>query len=204
MVEFKQIIGRGTRVREDYGKLWFNILDYTGAATRNFADPDFDGDPVFATQEEIDEYGRTKNQVIETPEEPVGDDEEHPPTEILVDGEPPLVDDPPSGAPRKFYFDGGQVEIVAELVYELDADGKQLRVVTLADYTAEKVRTLCPNQEYLRSRWSDAGQRANIIRQLAERGIDFAAVAAQAGRPDADPFDRMRSQGSRKSLNFLL
>jgi type I restriction enzyme R subunit len=62
-------------------------------------------------------------------------------------------------------------------------------VVTLADYTAEKVRTLCPDQEYLRSRWSDAGHRADIISQLAERGIDFAAVAAQAGRPDADPFD---------------
>jgi type I restriction enzyme R subunit len=60
MVEFKQIIGRGTRVRDDYGKLWFNILDYTGSATRNFADPTFDGDPAFATPEEIDEYGRIK------------------------------------------------------------------------------------------------------------------------------------------------
>ena len=58
MVEFKQIIGRGTRVRDDYGKLWFNILDYTGTATRNFADPAFDGDPAFATQEEIDEHGK--------------------------------------------------------------------------------------------------------------------------------------------------
>ena len=61
MVEFKQIIGRGTRVRDDYGKLWFNILDYTGTATRNFADPAFDGDPAFATQEEIDEQGKTKS-----------------------------------------------------------------------------------------------------------------------------------------------
>src|SRR5574341_2006169 len=58
MTEFKQIIGRGTRVRDDYGKLWFNILDYTGTATRNFADPEVDGEPAFATQEEIDEYGR--------------------------------------------------------------------------------------------------------------------------------------------------
>ena len=46
MTEFKQIIGRGTRVRDDYGKLFFNILDYTGSATRLFADPDFDGDPA--------------------------------------------------------------------------------------------------------------------------------------------------------------
>ena len=46
MTEFKQIIGRGTRVRDDYGKLYFNILDYTGSATRLFADPDFDGEPA--------------------------------------------------------------------------------------------------------------------------------------------------------------
>ena len=70
MVEFKQIIGRGTRVRDDYGKLWFNILDYTGTATRNFADPAFDGDPAFATQEEIDEHGKIKDTEVITPEEP--------------------------------------------------------------------------------------------------------------------------------------
>lgn len=57
MTEFKQIIGRGTRVREDYSKLYFTILDYTGSATRLFADPDFDGEPVLATQEEIDANG---------------------------------------------------------------------------------------------------------------------------------------------------
>src|SRR5258707_12223699 len=67
MVEFKQIIGRGTRVRDDYGKLWFNILAYTGTATRNFADPSFDGDPPFATQEEIDDAGKTKTAEVETP-----------------------------------------------------------------------------------------------------------------------------------------
>jgi len=59
---FKQIIGRGTRVRDDYGKLWFNILDYIGTATHNFADRAFDGDPAFATEEEIDEYGRPRHR----------------------------------------------------------------------------------------------------------------------------------------------
>jgi type I restriction enzyme R subunit len=90
---------------------------------------------------------------------------------------------------RKFYFDGGQVEIATHLVYELDSDGKQLRVIKLTDYTAEKVRTLCAGPEELRARWADADQRADIIHQLAERGIDFQQVAAQAGKPDADPFD---------------
>ena len=66
MTEFKQIIGRGTRVRDDYGKLWFNILDYTGSATRLFADPDFDGDPVRITEEEVDDDGET-TQTTETP-----------------------------------------------------------------------------------------------------------------------------------------
>ena len=79
--------------------------------------------------------------------------------------------------------------IAAELVHELDSDGKQLRVVKLTDYTAEKVQTLCANPDELRARWADAGQRADIIQQLAERGIDFQQVAAQAGKPDADPFD---------------
>ena len=77
MSEFKQIIGRGTRVRDDYGKLWFNILDYTGSATRLFADPAFDGDPVRITEEEIDEEGETSPPSRETEPEP----EAEPPAE---------------------------------------------------------------------------------------------------------------------------
>ena len=73
MTEFKQIIGRGTRVRDDYDKLWFNIVDYTGSATRLFADPDFDGDPVRITEEELSEDGETKVisdvPIAEEPEE---------------------------------------------------------------------------------------------------------------------------------------
>jgi type I restriction enzyme R subunit len=185
MVEFKQIIGRGTRVRDEYGKLWFNILDYTGTATRAFADPAFDGEPAFAIQEEIDEYGRTKEIEVVTPEDTDVAGNEYPDP----DSTPRVVEEPPAGQPRKYYFDGGQVEIVAELVHELDADGKQLRVVKLTDYTAEKVRTLCTGPDDLRARWADLHQRAGIIQQFAERGIDFSEVAMQASQPDADPFD---------------
>lgn len=63
MVEFKQIIGRGTRVRDDYGKYYFNILDYTGSATRLFADPDFDGEPAFVTEQEMNETGETITEI---------------------------------------------------------------------------------------------------------------------------------------------
>jgi type I restriction enzyme R subunit len=186
MVEFKQIIGRGTRVRDDYNKLTFNIIDYTGTATRNFADPAFDGDPAFATQEEIDEYGQVKATEVLTPEEPESD----PPTEgALADTLSASIGERDGVRCRKYYFDGGSVEIAAELVHELDADGKQLRVVKLTDYTAEKVRTLCTGPEDLRARWADTEQRAAIIEQLADRGVDFQTVAAQAGKPDADPFD---------------
>lgn len=64
MVEFKQIIGRGTRVRDDYDKYYFNILDYTGSATRLFADSDFDGEPAFVTEQEMAETGETITEIV--------------------------------------------------------------------------------------------------------------------------------------------
>jgi len=60
MTEFKQIVGRGTSVREDKDKLFFTILDYTGSSTRNFADPDFDSEPPLISNGDIDEEGQTK------------------------------------------------------------------------------------------------------------------------------------------------
>jgi type I restriction enzyme R subunit len=91
MVEFKQIIGRGTRVRDDYGKLWFNILDYTGTATRNFADPAFDGDPAFATQEEIDEHGKVKKPKSSRPKNRVRTEvsQRMPQADLLTTPSPP-------------------------------------------------------------------------------------------------------------------
>ncbi|MCZ7593687.1 MAG: DEAD/DEAH box helicase family protein [Hyphomicrobium sp.] len=149
MSEFKQIIGRGTRLRDDYGKLWFNIIDYTGTATRMFADPDFDGEPTRITEEEVTQEGQTTSTIEIAPEgeEPI------PP-----EGEPVIVE-PPTGEPRKFYFDGGQVEIVAHLVHELDPNGKQLRVVKYTDYAAESVRSIAPSSADLRTRWADAEKR---------------------------------------------
>ena len=178
MSEFKQIIGRGTRLRDDYGKLWFNILDYTGSATRMFADPSFDGDPVLITEEQVNDEGETTST-----------------TEIVPEGKPEPIElgsqiiEPPNGVPQKFYYDGGQVEIVAHLVHELDPNGKQLRVVRYTDYAAESIRTLCPTAQELRKRWANAVQRDEIITALAERGISFEELADQAKQPEADPFD---------------
>ncbi len=182
MTEFKQIIGRGTRVRDDYGKLFFNILDYTGSATRLFADPEFDGWPAIADEVTIDEQGRVvpgTEQVERREEEDTEDG-----TEL-----PDLTDDDTGTLPRKYYVDTGLVEVIAHLVYELDPDGKQLRVVKLSDYTAEKVRTIYSSAARLRVDWANPKLRADIISQLEERGISLDALRKATQQPDADPFD---------------
>jgi type I restriction enzyme R subunit len=179
MVEFKQIIGRGTRVRDDYNKLYFNILDYTGSATRLFADPDFDGEPAYITEQEMNETGETISEIV-TEETKVAEQEGESGSIISNDLE---------GARRKYYFDGGQVEIAAHLVYELDPDGKQLRVVKFSEYAAEKVRTLYPSAADLRKQWADPALRVEIIAKLEERGIDFDQLRSSSNQPEADPFD---------------
>jgi type I restriction enzyme, R subunit len=183
MTEFKQIIGRGTRVRDDYGKLYFNILDYTGSATRLFADPEFDGDPALVTEEEMNERGETVGEPeVITEEKGIEIDEDEPVWE-----QPP--GDRPEGEARKYYVDNGSVEIAAHLVYELDPDGRQLRVVKFTDYTAEKVRSMYASAATLRSNWSNAEERNTIIQALEERGISFAELAEASKQPEADPFD---------------
>jgi len=179
MTEFKQIIGRGTRVRDDYGKLYFSILDYTGSATRLFADPEFDGDPALITEEEIGAGGESISVSYEPGEEEAGIAAD-PPEDYVVDERAPR---------RKYYVDGGQVEISAHLVHEFDSDGRQLRVVKFTDYAAEKVRTLYPSAAEMRERWADPDGRSEIIALLEERGIDFDELASASNQPEADPFD---------------
>ena len=118
MSEFKQIIGRGTRMREDYGKTWFNIIDYTGSATKNFADPDFDGFPDIEEEITIDEDGHEQieeEHSEESTENAVAEDAEQYGAEAN--------DDEGNREPRKYYIDGGSIEIATHLVYELDAEG---------------------------------------------------------------------------------
>ena len=183
MSEFKQIIGRGTRVREDYDKMFFDILDYTGSATQMFADPDFDGQPVRITEEQTDENGSVQTEGEHT----IYQDETQNDTDYASDVSVTKL--PADQERRKYYVDGGQVEIAAHLVYELDADGRQLRMVQNTDYTAEKVRVLYRSPEELATLWADPVQREAIINQLQERGIDFAQLVEQTGKPESDPLD---------------
>ncbi|MGH2272696.1 EcoAI/FtnUII family type I restriction enzme subunit R [Anaerohalosphaeraceae bacterium U12dextr] len=175
MTEFKQIIGRGTRVRSDYGKLWFSILDYTGSATRLFADPDFDGDPI--------------DPPTETPvDKPIPEPEPEPqPEPPFPPG--PLPPDPPEPAIRKYYVDGGSVEIAAHVVYELDADGKRLSVVKFTDYASKAIRSMWTSAAQLASLWSNSEQRAIILEKLTNKGITFEQLAENVQQQDADPFD---------------
>lgn len=182
--EFKQIIGRGTRVRDDYGKYYFTILDYTGSATRMFADPDFDGDPVYVDEVHIDDEGTSTNVEVVSTEPPEEEIEGAAYSQTTY-----VIDDDKSSERKKYYVDGGTVEIAHQLVYELDAQGKQLRVVEYKDYTAESVRSLFTTPIQMRSSWADPVRRAEVIDQLEERGVDFEKLAELAGQPEADPFD---------------
>ncbi len=180
MTEFKQIIGRGTRVREDKGKLFFNILDYTGSATRLFADPDFDGEPALVVTERIDETGEVIDGTVQI-------DEPEPATTEGGTREPDYDDETPQ--PRKYYAHGGPGGIDTEVTYDLDADGSKLRTVQVTQYVADTVRTLYADPADLRRQWSDFEQRSAVVEEFEERGIDFQELAARTGHPDADPFD---------------
>jgi type I restriction enzyme R subunit len=181
MTEFKQIIGRGTRVRDDKGKFFFNILDYTGSATQMFADPDFDGEPSLVSQEEIDAAGQT----VEGSETTA--DEEKPRPEEEETSKPEFDDEPP--APKKYYVKGGQVGIDTEVTFDLEEDGGKIRTVQITQFAADTVRTLYTNPDDLRLKWANYEQRSAIIEMLEQKGIDFNELAATAKTPDADPFD---------------
>lgn len=187
MTDFKQIIGRGTRVRDDYGKLFFTIMDYTGSATRLFADPDFDGQPALITEEEINSQGVviSENETMPSAEDTKYIEE----TIGFGDGQINDVAVDEGQLPRKYYVDNGSVEIFADIVYELGADGKRLRIVKLSDYTGEKVREIFTSASELRSKWSIANERATIIDTLAEKGIVLEDLIELSGDPDVDPFD---------------
>lgn len=192
MTEFKQIIGRGTRLREDYDKFYFNILDYTGTATRHFADPEFDGDPEFVSEEEVDDDGNATTTTIVDPGPETTDGEDtDDDDEVIVDPEPPILVDPPevNEAPRKYYVEKGKVSIATHLTLDVGPDGKQLRATEFRDYTGEVVRSLFVDVADFRHGWTDPVRRAEILRALEEKGINVAEAGEAFGNPEADPFD---------------
>ena len=190
MPEFKQIIGRGTRVRTEFGKWIFNILDYSGSASLLFADPTFDGDPLPQPEGEgvppVDEGGPPAPK----PGATGSSDPPRPPAPDAGKGEGPIIIDPPGGDdPRKMTVDGLRVRVVAEQIQVLDPQGHVLTTHSFTDYTGVNVRTLYPSCDALRMVWSTPEGRHKIIDALGERGIDVNELISVTNRPDADPFD---------------
>ncbi|MBF0283827.1 MAG: DEAD/DEAH box helicase family protein [Magnetococcales bacterium] len=169
MPEFKQIIGRGTRIKEEYGKLFFTIMDFKKATDR-FADPDFDGDPVVIYEPEDDDPPLP-------PDDGDGDD-------TIIDDDPP---DPP-GQPRRRYVVGDvTVTVLAERVQYLDKDGK-LITESLKDYARRAVRqSFTSLQDFLRQ-WREGERRQAILSELEEHGLLLDALAEEVGR-QYGPFD---------------
>ena len=185
MTEFKQIVGRGTRVREDKEKLFFTILDYTGSATRNFADPDFDGEPPLITEDEIDGDGNIIDGDEWTPDPPTDE-----PDDWEDDDD---TDEPPTGGGggetrRKYYISEGTVSIVAESVQILDANGK-LRTVQFTQYAKEQITTMFPSMNDFRSKWNDLEERQHILDELENNGISIDQLMEITKQQDVDPFD---------------
>lgn len=183
MTEFKQIIGRGTRVREDKEKLFFTILDYTGSATRNFADPDFDGYPPLITEAEINDEGEVipGTETIITDTEPLfeNDDGEEFEGNINDDG---------GQSRRKYYISEGEVTIAAETVQILDTSGK-LRTVQFTQFAKEQITTMFPSINDFRSRWNDLEERKHIIEELENNGISIEQLIDITKQKGVDPFD---------------
>ena len=182
MTEFKQIIGRGTRINEDFDKFWFTIMDFK-KATELFADPDFDGDPV-----QIFEPGGDEPPV--PPDEPgiPGEGEEEP----LPPPEPPLPPGEP-GEPRIKYIIGGDVAVyvIAERVQYYGPDGK-LITESLKDYTRKAVRKEYASLDDFLRRWTSADRKQALLEELAAQGVLFEALAEEVGKKlgkDCDPFD---------------
>ncbi len=180
MTEFKQIVGRGTRVHEDTHKYYFTLIDFRGA-TNHFADPDFDGEPVQI-------YTPGTDQPIDPP---VPDPSEDEPLEELGGTviDPPL---PPGGTggggkQKKIYVDGVKAVIVAERVEYLDEHGK-LITESLRDFTKKALRTRFASLDDFLRRWKTEERKQTIVEELAAEGLALDVVAEELGK-DLDPFD---------------
>jgi type I restriction enzyme R subunit len=189
MTLFKQIIGRGTRLREDLGKTWFTILDFK-RATELFADPTFDGEPVQIYQPKPDE---SINPPDDVPGYPGAPDQ----TAYPEPGEGPMGEytAPGSGGegePKKYVI-GGMVTVAVarERVQYLSADGK-LITESLRDYTRINLAKQYDSLDKFLQAWNDADRKAALVEELEKQGVLIEALAeevANTGLNDLDPFD---------------
>jgi type I restriction enzyme R subunit len=190
MTEFKQIVGRGTRVHEDTRKFYFTLIDFR-KATNHFSDPDFDGEPVQT-------YEPGEGDPVIPPEPPAdampGDDEALPPTpgadETVVDGYPPPdITLPPGVAePRpKYFIQGRPVKVLTERVEYLNDNGK-LVTESLRDYSRKAIRAHYASLDAFLRRWKGEARKEVVMEELAEEGLFMDALMEEVGI-ELDPFD---------------
>lgn len=175
MTEFKQIIGRGTRINEAYGKAYFTIMDFR-KATELFADPGFDGEPVQI-------YEPKGHEPVVPPDEPGEPGEDEPP------GDDDVQIGPVGKGQRrtKYYVRDVEVNLVAERVQYYGKDGK-LITESLVDYTKNAVQSNYASLHDFLSRWTNADRKQAIIEELENEGILLEALSEEVGR-DYDAFD---------------
>lgn len=182
MTEFKQIIGRGTRIREAEGKVYFSIMDFR-KATNLFADPDFDGDPVVI-------YEPGPNEPPVPPDPPPGGGETTTPPDVGSSANPPLPPGPGGDGdeePKKYYVNNVAVNVANERVQYYGADGK-LITESLKDYTKANIKKSFASLDDFILRWSVAEKKEELIKELAEQGILLEALREEVGK-DMDAFD---------------
>lgn len=182
MTEFKQIIGRGTRVDEDNGKLYFTIMDFRNV-TNKFADKDFDGEPVQVKivpegeEYEEDETDSDDSNTTENPDAPPSD---YPPTDTGEGGE---INEPRP----KIYVAGIEVNVLNERVQSIDANGK-LIMESYRDHTKKNLLNTFSSLDDFLTRWKTAAQKTALLDELQAQGILLETLREEI-KKDLDPFD---------------
>lgn len=181
MTEFKQIIGRGTRINEDFGKSWFTIMDFK-KATELFSDPAFDGEPVVI-------YEPKGDDPIIPPDEdqPIDTDETPEPDIDSGSGTDNDDDDPDEQSPKKYVVDNVEVKVMGERVQFYGNDGK-LVTESLKDYTRQHILKDYQSLDTFLRKWKGAEKKSLIIEEFKKQGIIFAALEDEVGK-DFDAFD---------------
>ena len=200
MTEFKQIIGRGTRINDDYDKHWFSILDFK-KATELFADPDFDGDPVKVYQPKGEDPIVPDDEWVNADDEQgttfcgeaSGDYDVEPDEGWQNDDGPAELDEPDNKHAKRIKYVVGDVEVsvVAERVQYLGPDGK-LITESLKDFTRKQVKARYASLDDFLIRWKEADRKQVIIDELTEQGViwdDLIKEVSQKLSDEPDPFD---------------
>jgi type I restriction enzyme R subunit len=175
MTEFKQMIGRGTRINEDYDKYWFTIMDFK-KATELFADEAFDGPPIVIYEPGVDD-----------PPVPPVEPPTPPGVEPPVPPEPPGFPPGPEGVRAKYFVGDVEVQVIAERVQYYGPEGK-LITESLKDYTRKAVRKDYSTLDQFLKRWTSAERKAAVIKELEEHGLLLEALAIEVNK-DCDAFD---------------